>query len=87
MELILEPDTYTPDFNKEKKCFEDIITSNNAKFCAKYPNGLKCCNGNAFSTRASFINHTKTKGHIKWLEELMSDFKNSYKKIIDLEKL
>jgi hypothetical protein len=86
MELVNNPEIYIPLYNFDKNLYEDEITSNNSKFCVKYPNGLQCCNGNIFNSRSSFLSHVKTKGHLKWLSELLYESKNSYKKVVEFEK-
>jgi hypothetical protein len=83
--MISAPELYIPML--EDGVMKDLIPSNALKFTNKYPNGLECCNGNVFTSRTSFINHSKTKGHIKWLRELESENKNSYGRVISLEKL
>jgi hypothetical protein len=84
--IIQIPEYYNPLFDPENNTFVDLIPSNNQKFQQKYPNGLECCNGHVFVNRNSFVIHTKTKGHVKWLEELQMENKNYHSKIITLEK-
>jgi len=82
MELITEPDIYSPSMD-EFGNYVDKIPS-----CLLHKNGLRCScgsrNDKTYNTNSVFAQHIKTKTHIKWLEEINHNKSNYY---IENEKL
>ena len=68
MELIVEPDTYTPSIDGQGNYIDVIPPS------VKLKHGLYCPCGSRghkmFTTTSSFNSHTKTKVHQQWLVQL-----------------
>jgi hypothetical protein len=62
--LITEPDVYSPSISEEDGRYIDVVPSFSDRL-----QGMKCsCTGRVFNTRQSFIVHTKTAVHKRWLE-------------------
>ena len=82
MDLALMPDTYSPAIDEL------------GNYCDSIPpiirHGIYCpCGGKkdkVYESRQSFINHTKTKCHQKWLDELSRNKQNYYEEVQDLKK-
>ena len=82
MELIVEPDTYTPSIDGQGNYIDVIPPS------AKLKHGLYCPCGSRghkmFTTTSSFSSHTKTKVHQQWLIQLNRNKANFF---VESEKL
>jgi hypothetical protein len=78
MELVTEPDTYSPNID-DKGNYVDKVPSfyTNAR-----ANGLRCPCGTRkdkiYTSHATFTAHIKTKTHEKWLQELNTNKANFY---------
>jgi len=87
MELVTEPDTYSPNIDEHGN-YADKVPSFNTVALA---NGLRCSCGTrkdkVYTTAAMFSAHIKTKTHEKWLQDLNANKANFYvenKKLRDL---
>ena len=80
MELVVEPDIYTPSINDNGLYVDKVPPFNYIK------KGLSCPCGSRkdkiYETHSVFVAHTKTKTHQKWLEMLNTNKANLY---VDLE--
>lgn len=74
MELVIEPDLYSPSID-EKGNYIDVVPSFHKK-------GLLCpCGtrkGKVYETHSVFSTHIKSKNHQKWLEQLNLNKANYY---------
>jgi len=81
MELVVEPDIYTPSINDSGLYVDKVPPFNYIK------KGLVCPCGSRkdklYETHSVFLTHTKTKVHQKWLEGLNLNRANFY---VELEK-
>ena len=81
MELVFEPDIYTPSINDSGLYVDKVPPFNYIK------KGLVCPCGSRkdklYETHSVFVAHTKTKAHQKWLEGLNLNRANFY---VELEK-
>lgn len=81
MELVVEPDIYTPSINDNGLYVDKVPPFNYIK------KGLVCPCGSRkdklYETHSVFVAHTKTKAHQKWLEGLNLNRANFY---VELEK-
>jgi hypothetical protein len=81
MELVVEPDIYSPSINDNGIYVDKVPPFNYIK------KGLSCPCGSRkdkiYETHSVFVAHTKTKTHQKWLEMLNANKANFY---VDLEK-
>jgi hypothetical protein len=81
MELVVEPDIYSPSINDNGLYVDKVPPFNYIK------KGLSCPCGSRkdkiYETHSVFVAHTKTKTHQKWLEMLNTNKANFY---VDLEK-
>ena len=81
MELVVEPDIYTPSINDNGLYVDKVPPFNYIK------KGLVCPCGSrkdkVYESHSVFISHTKTKAHQKWLEGLNLNRANFY---VELEK-
>jgi hypothetical protein len=81
MELVVEPDIYTPSINDSGLYVDKVPPFNYIK------KGLVCPCGSRkdklYETHSVFVTHTKTKAHQKWLEGLNLNRANFY---VELEK-
>jgi hypothetical protein len=81
MELVVEPDIYSPSINDNGLYIDKVPPFNYIK------KGLSCPCGSRkdkiYETHSVFVAHTKTKTHQKWLEMLNTNKANFY---VDLEK-
>lgn len=81
MELVVEPDIYSPSINDNGLYVDKVPPFNYIK------KGLSCPCGSRkdkiYETHSVFVAHTKTKTHQKWLEMLNANKANFY---VDLEK-
>ena len=78
MELVTEPDTYSPNID-DKGNYVDKVPSFYTNALA---NGLRCPCGTRkdkiYTSHATFTAHIKTKTHEKWLQELNTHKANFY---------
>jgi len=76
MELITEPDTYSPNIDNNGNYIDKIPSFGNLK------HGIRCHCGSrkqkVYETYGVFAQHIKTKTHQKWLEELNLNKANYY---------
>ena len=76
MDLSLETDIYEPNVDNENNYCDYYPPS------SKFYNGLRCPCGarkdHIFDSRSSFISHTKTKTHQKWISDLNSNKMNYF---------
>jgi inner membrane protein involved in colicin E2 resistance len=76
MEMVTEPDTYSPGINETSTYIDKIPSFNNMK------HGLRCLCGSrkdkVYQTHNIFLQHTKTKIHQKWLADLNTNRANYY---------
>lgn len=81
MELVVEPDIYSPSINDNGLYVDKVPPFNYIK------KGLSCPCGSRkdkiYETHSVFVAHTKTKTHQKWIEMLNTNKANFY---VDLEK-
>lgn len=81
MELVVEPDIYTPSINDNGLYVDKVPPFNYIK------KGLVCPCGSRkdklYETHSVFLTHTKTKAHQKWIEGLNLNRANFY---VELEK-
>ena len=81
MELVVEPDVYSPSINDSGLYVDKVPPFNYIK------KGLVCPCGSRkdklYETHSVFLTHTKTKAHQKWLEGLNLNRANFY---VELEK-
>ena len=81
MELVVEPDIYSPSINDNGLYVDKVPPFNYIK------KGLSCPCGSRkdkiYETHSVFVAHTKTKTHQKWLEMINTNKANFY---VDLEK-
>ena len=81
MELVVEPDIYSPSINDNGLYVDKVPPFNYIK------KGLVCPCGSRkdklYDSHSVFVSHTKTKTHQKWLEMLNLNKSNFY---VDLEK-
>lgn len=62
MDLVLEPDIYSPGVNSAGDFVDKVPT---------FKNGLKCpCSLKTYNTKTLFGEHIKSKMHAKWIEDL-----------------
>ena len=78
MELVTEPDTYSPNID-DKGNYVDKVPS---FYTNALSNGLRCPCGTRkdkiYTSHATFTAHIKTKTHEKWLQELNTNKANFY---------
>jgi len=76
MELVTEPDIYSPSISDNGNYIDKIPSFNNLN------NGLRCPCGarkdKTYDTRTIFSNHIKTQCHQKWLDTLNLNKANYY---------
>lgn len=81
MELVVEPDIYSPSINDNGVYVDKVPPFNYIK------KGLVCPCGSRkdklYESHSVFVSHTKTKTHQKWLEMLNLNKSNFY---VELEK-
>ena len=81
MELVVEPDVYSPSINDSGLYVDKVPPFNYIK------KGLVCPCGSRkdklYETHSAFLTHTKTKAHQKWIEGLNLNRANFY---VELEK-
>jgi len=84
MDLIADTDIYEPIMD-EKSNYVDYFPSS-----IKFKNGLRCGCGSrkehVFDSRQSFVSHTRTKTHQKWLTDLNNNKMNYFSENIKLNE-
>jgi hypothetical protein len=84
MDLAIEPEFYEPTID-DKTNYSDYLPSH-----SKFTNGLRCPCGSrkehVFDNRQSFLSHTKTKTHQKWLIDLNNNKMNFFSENIKLNE-
>ena len=83
MELIVEPDIYSPGIDDKGNYIDKIPSFNNLK------NGLRCACGTrkdkTYDCTAYFTSHIKTKTHQKWLSDMNTNKSNFFLENISLK--
>jgi hypothetical protein len=83
MELVTEPDLYSPSINDAGNYVDKIPSFNNIK------HGLRCPCGSrkdkTYDTHSIFASHIKTKKHQSWLVDLNLNKTNFYLENISLK--
>jgi hypothetical protein len=83
MDISLESDIYEPSIDGHTNNYVDAIPPSH-----KFKQGIRCPCGtrkdHVFDNRQSFITHSKSKSHIKWIDELNANKMNYF---TDCEKL
>lgn len=82
MELIIEPDTYSPSIDDLGNYIDKLPSFNNLKHGIRCPCGSR--KDKAYESHSVFSQHIKTKTHQKWLSTLNLNKANYY---IESEKL
>ena len=84
MDLIVEPDIYTPGIDDAGNYIDKIPSFNNLK------NGLRCSCGarkdKTYDCTSYFSAHIKTKTHQKWLSDMNSNKSNYYTENVKLKE-
>jgi len=91
MELVTEPEIYSPNIDENGNYIDSILSFN----CIKY--GIRCPCGTRkdkiYQSSSTFSTHTKTKKHQLWLQQLNQNKANYYienenlKEIIQTQKI
>jgi hypothetical protein len=85
MDLIVEPDTYTPSISADGSYIDAVPSS------AHFMNGMRCnCGGPAekrYDSRASFSIHVKTIRHQRWLQNLNANRANHHVELEEARRL
>jgi hypothetical protein len=76
MEMVLEPDMYCPILDASSNYIDKIPNLCVLKRGIQCPCGAR--QGKVYQSYATFLAHTKTKTHQKWLNELNSNRTNFY---------
>ena len=83
MDLIVEPDIYSPSIDDKGNYIDKIPSFNNLK------NGLRCPCGarkdKTYDCVAYFTSHIKTKTHQKWLMDMNTNKSNYYTENVQLK--
>ena len=81
-DLIVEPDIYTPSIDGDGNYIDYVYT---------FQHGLRCpCNGkkdHVFLNKTTFLTHTKSKTHQKWITLLNANKANYYVENIKLHEM
>jgi hypothetical protein len=84
MELVVEPDIYTPNIDNNGNYIDKIPSFNNIK------NGLRCPCGTrrdkTYDCSAYFATHIKSQTHKKWLLDMNTNKKNYYTENVQLKE-
>lgn len=85
MDISLDSDIYEPNID-DKGNYSDYLISS-----SKFKNGLRCPCGarkdHVFDNRSSFVVHTKSKTHQKWLHDLNTNKMNYFTECEKLKEL
>uniref|UniRef100_A0A6C0HWF3 Uncharacterized protein n=1 Tax=viral metagenome TaxID=1070528 RepID=A0A6C0HWF3_9ZZZZ len=82
MDLIIEPDIYSPSIDEHGNYIDKIPSNANMKLGLRCPCG--CRKDKVYETPSVFSSHIKTKSHQKWLADLNLNKANYY---VENEKL
>ena len=82
MDLIIEPDIYSPSIDEDGNYIDKIPSTANMKLGLRCPCG--CRKDKVYETPSVFSSHIKTKSHQKWLADLNLNKANYY---VENEKL
>ena len=78
MELVTEPDTYSPNMDCTGNYVDKVPSFNTISIA----NGIRCSCGTRkdkiYTSHATFTAHIKTKTHEKWLQDLNTNKANFY---------
>ena len=84
MDLIVEPDIYSPGIDDKGNYIDKIPSFNNLK------NGLRCSCGarkdKTYDCTSYFTSHIKTKTHQKWLIDMNTNKSNYYTENVGLKE-
>ena len=85
MDLIVEPDIYSPSVDNNGNYVDKIPSFNNLK------NGLRCPCGTrkdkCYETTVNFSTHIKTKKHVKWLSDVNLNRANYFVENMNLREI
>jgi hypothetical protein len=85
MDISLDSDIYEPNID-DKGNYSDFIPPS-----SKFSNGLRCPCGarkdHVFDSRGSFVIHTKSKTHQKWLSDLNANKMNYFSECEKLKEV
>ncbi len=84
MDIIVEPDYYTPSIDKNGDYIDRPLNNDEIRY------GVKCHCGsrkNMIYCLSNFTAHTKTKRHIQWINDMNNNKKNYYAENIKLMEL
>ena len=82
MELVTEPDLYSPSIDNFGNYIDKTPSFNNIKCGIRCPCGTR--RDKTYDTSSAFSTHTKSKSHKKWLDNLNLNKTNYY---VENEKL
>jgi hypothetical protein len=84
MDLIAEPDIYSPGIDDKGNYVDRIPSFNNLK------NGLRCPCGTrkdkAYDCQSYFASHIKAKTHLKWLQDMNMNRMNFFTENVQLKE-
>lgn len=84
MDLVAEPDLYSPSLDEKGNYVDRIPSFNNLK------NGLRCPCGarkdKTYDCTSYFSNHIKSKTHIKWLADMNINKANFFTENVQLKE-
>ena len=81
MELVVEPDIYSPSIDDKGSYIDKVPPFNYIKKGLICPCGTR--KDKVYESHSVFVTHTKTKAHQKWIESLNLNRSNFY---VELEK-
>ena len=81
MELVVEPDIYSPSIDDKGAYIDKVPPFNYIKKGLVCPCGTR--KDKVYESHSVFVTHTKTKAHQKWIESLNLNRSNFY---VELEK-
>jgi hypothetical protein len=81
MELVVEPDIYTPNINSQGEYIDKVPLIRNGLYCLCGSRKDK-----KYESSQTFKSHIKTKIHQKWLVELNTNRANFFIKNVELEE-
>ena len=85
MDLIVEPDIYSPSVDNNGNYVDKIPSFNNLK------NGLRCPCGTrkdkCYESTINFSTHIKTKKHVKWLSDVNLNRANYFVENMNLREI
>ena len=84
MELVVEPDMYSPSIDEQGVYIDKIPSFHIVKKGLMCPCGTR--SNKKYDSYSSFTSHIKTKNHQKWLESLNNNRVNHYMENISLHE-